>query len=96
MILPATHQLLTHNYQEMMRLLIAGIVALFYLSETSGECPNMDDIPVMYDKERFTCGCNYAINHNSSIMAVRVVEFSNRGYKIRIFCLRINILKENY
>ena len=60
MILPATHQLLTHNYQEMMRLLIAGIVALFYLSETSGECPNMDDIPVMYDKERFTCGCNYA------------------------------------
>ena len=70
MILPATHQLLTHNYQEMMRLLIAGIIALFYLSETSGECPNMDDIPVMYDKERFTCGCNYAINYTESHIKV--------------------------
>jgi len=49
-----------HSYQEMIRLVIAGIVVLFYLKETSGECPNMDDIPVMYDKEHFTCAWAYS------------------------------------
>ena len=49
------------SYQEMIRLVIAGIVALFYLSETSGECPIMEEVPVMYDKTTFMCACNYTI-----------------------------------
>ena len=29
-------------------------------------------------------------------MAIRVVEFSDGGTKLEKFCLRINIIKENY
>ena len=44
--------------QEMIRLVIACILALLYLSETSGECPRMEEVPVMYNKETFMCACN--------------------------------------
>ena len=51
-----------YNYnQEMMRLIIISIVALFHLSGTAGECPSMDEVPVMYNKETFMCASNYAI-----------------------------------
>merc|ERR1712008_503131 len=49
-----------YNYnQEMMRLIIISIVALFHLSGTAGECPSMDEVPVMYNKETFMCARLY-------------------------------------
>jgi len=59
-----------YNYnQEMIRLIIISIVALFHLSGTAGECPSMDEVPVMYNKETFMCawlytgpGSDYAID----------------------------------
>lgn len=55
--------------QEMIRLIIISIVALFHLSGTAGECPSMDEVPVMYNKETFMCawlytgpGSDYAID----------------------------------
>ena len=51
------------HYQEMKRLVIVSILASFYLSETAGECPRMNEVPVMYDKETFMCACNYTNVH---------------------------------
>ena len=68
----------------MIRLIIISIVALFHLSGTAGECPSMDEVPVMYNKETFMCACNYAIIfiHIVHIWPIFVPNLLLKGYQI--------------